>query len=129
EIEHAADDAQHGLALGDDGLGEVAMPRARQLFAEELRVPDDALQRRTELVAHRRQELLARRGGLLGPAHRLLEPPLGELALVDVAYAGAEAQRDAGALLEPLPRDGEPARLSRLRDDAELEVVPGAPFR
>ena len=65
EIEHVVDEVEEVRSAGADGVERIALVGAERAIAlEELRVADDAVERRAQLVAHVGEELAlgARRG-------------------------------------------------------------------
>jgi len=96
--------------------------RPQQLAFEELREPDDRVQRRAQLVAHVRQELglggVGRLRGVLGLSQALAEP----LPLRDV-----EAQHQAPAVVRAVLEDFQNTVLVVDEDSAVGCAVPVEP--
>ena len=138
EVEDVVDEGQQRLTAGPDDAGELLLLLAQRRLQEEARHPDDAVERRADLVAHAGDELALRLrralGLLLRRSERRLRPlVLGHLLLelgllpfqalvggLEVAVGHLQplhhAVEGAGELADLVPRDGvDPLR----------EVAPG----
>ena len=121
EVEDLVDERQEGLAGGLDGVRVGGLLGAERGVEDEVRHAEDAVQRRAELVADRRQEARFRLAGRFRLAARLLEGPLRHDPVGDLA---AEAQDRGGAAgaarrrLDPGDPADAVARRDRLVDEA-----------
>ena len=72
EVEDVVDDRQERVTRRPDRLGEVALLAVEAGVEEQAAHPDDRVERRPDLVAHRREEAALRLVGLLGELPCLL---------------------------------------------------------
>ena len=126
EVEDVVDDRQQRLGRVAHGGRVLARFFVERRLQQQLGHPDDRVDRRADLVAHRRQELRLYVGRLDRAVVRGADRLFGRFALGDVAQDDdrlAEGVRDVAAARE-LDREQRPARVAPGRlDDRRLADV------